>query len=183
MASPQPSETTPGPDWLLRDRNVIDGLDQLGVQVVSINIYSSLLPGITNVTDRARYYAFYPWVLHRYAKRGGDSSSKSEWLTWIRRLDYAYALVSCLAERDSRDAGTAVVGINTARRLLREKTGEDIIDIETPTALDAKGKVRGGAYFKNPVIRVLMVVVGANIGSSIGTWVALWYIARSATGA
>lgn len=38
----------------------IRGLDHLGVQAPCINIYGRLLPGITNVTDRARYYSFYP---------------------------------------------------------------------------------------------------------------------------
>jgi hypothetical protein len=143
------SPASPGPDWLQRDRHVIDGLDQLGIQVVSINIYSSLLPGITNVTDRARYYSLYPWILHRYASRGASDSSKVEWLTWVRRIDYAYALASALAEKDRSDAGTAVVGINTARRLLRNKSDDDVIDLEPQTEVDDKGKARANAYFKN----------------------------------
>jgi hypothetical protein len=40
-------------DWLERDRRVITSLDRLGVQAVSISLYAFLLPGITNVTDRA----------------------------------------------------------------------------------------------------------------------------------
>ncbi len=39
------------------------GLDHLAVQAPCINIYGRLLPGITNVTDRARYYTFYPWLI------------------------------------------------------------------------------------------------------------------------
>ena len=39
----------------------ITGLDHLGSAAPCIAIYSTLLPGITNVTDRARYYSFYPW--------------------------------------------------------------------------------------------------------------------------
>ncbi|CAN0583738.1 unnamed protein product, partial [Ectocarpus sp. 12 AP-2014] len=38
------------------------GLDHLGAQAPCIQIYGQLLPGITNVTDRARYYSFYPWL-------------------------------------------------------------------------------------------------------------------------
>jgi hypothetical protein len=48
---------SPALDWLQRDRHVIEGLDHLGIEVVSAHIYGQLLPGITNVTDRARYYA------------------------------------------------------------------------------------------------------------------------------
>lgn len=50
-------------DWILRDRKVIDGLDHLGIELVSVNLYQAMLPGITNVTERARYYAFYPWTM------------------------------------------------------------------------------------------------------------------------
>jgi hypothetical protein len=42
-------------DWILRDRKVIDGLDHLGIELVSVNLYQAMLPGLTNVTERARY--------------------------------------------------------------------------------------------------------------------------------
>ncbi len=65
MAKRAISEINSSPDWLERDSNIIEGLDHLGIQVVSVNLYGLLLPGITNVTDRARYYSFYTWVLHQ----------------------------------------------------------------------------------------------------------------------
>lgn len=139
-----------GPDWLERDRNVIDGLDHLGIQVVSINLYGSLLPGITNVTDRARYYSFYPWVLHRYAQRGASESSRNEWRSWIRRLDYAFALASARAEAEEPAAGTAVVGINAARRALKDKASTAVIDVIAATEVNEKGKAKAKAYFQSP---------------------------------
>src|SRR4030095_3386246 len=83
-------------DWLQRDKHVIEGLDHLGIEVVSANIYGNLLPGITNVTDRARYYSFYPWVLHRYAQGRPERTNRAGWLTWFRRLEFAYA-IACAA--------------------------------------------------------------------------------------
>src|SRR6266545_4272726 len=85
-------------DWLERDRYIIKGLDHLGVQVVSANLYTLLLPGITNVTDRARYYSFYPWVLHRYAQSGKGQRGRIDWLNWIRRLDFAFCMASVAHE-------------------------------------------------------------------------------------
>ena len=38
----------------------IGGLDHLGVQAPCINLYGRMVPGITNVTDRARYYVLTP---------------------------------------------------------------------------------------------------------------------------
>ena len=50
----------------------IGGLDLLAGQAPCINIYGRLLPGITNVTDRARYYTFYPWLLWAVEQAGYD---------------------------------------------------------------------------------------------------------------
>ncbi len=43
--------------------HAIGGRDHLGVGAPSEHLYAQLLPGITNVTDRARYYSFYPWMV------------------------------------------------------------------------------------------------------------------------
>lgn len=48
----------------------IGGLDHLAVQAPCISIYGRLLPGITNVTDRARYYSFYPWLIWSLDRQG-----------------------------------------------------------------------------------------------------------------
>lgn len=68
------------PQWLKSSK--VNGLDQLGIQVISIALYSDLLPGITNVTDRVRYYSFYPWLLHRYAL----DIKKRDLTTWQNHL-------------------------------------------------------------------------------------------------
>lgn len=36
-------------DWILRDRKVLDGLDHLGIELVSVNLYQAMLPVVTNV--------------------------------------------------------------------------------------------------------------------------------------
>jgi hypothetical protein len=41
----------------------IRGLDHLGVRAPCESLYAQLVPGITNVTDRARYFSFYPWLI------------------------------------------------------------------------------------------------------------------------
>src|SRR5690348_18237342 len=105
-------------DWLQRDKHVIEGLDHLGIEVVSANIYGALLPGLTNVTDRARYYSFYPWVLHRYAQSSPPVPDRKAWLTWFRQLEYSYAAACAAWEMSGKTAAhaTAVVGVDAARR-------------------------------------------------------------------
>src|SRR5438105_5037162 len=41
------------------------GLDNLGTQQPCVVIYTRLLPGVTDVTDRAAYCGFYPWFIQR----------------------------------------------------------------------------------------------------------------------
>lgn len=94
--------------------NVIGGLDHIGTQGPCILIYSQLLPGITNVTDRARYYSFYPWVVWSFNDRyvGADFE---RFVELYRRADCLFTLV---AERHARVAvgtdpeehGPAMVG-------------------------------------------------------------------------
>src|ERR1035441_4474817 len=102
-------------DWILRDRKVIDGLDHLGIELVSVNLYQTMLPGLTNVTERARYYSFYPWVLHRFAQDGPKERSKRNWRTWFRSLDFAYA-AACAAyeQQEHLGSGSSIVGADKA---------------------------------------------------------------------
>ena len=52
--------------------NFITGLDPLGLQITSEATYATLLPGITNLTNRIRYYGFYCWLLDFYSKNIRD---------------------------------------------------------------------------------------------------------------
>jgi len=142
-------DPTPAVDWIDRDRHVSEGLDQLGIQVVSASLYGQLLPGITNVTDRARYFSFYPWILHSFAQQAKPTDGRLEWLTWFRSLEYAYAAV-CAAWEDENGEATAVVGVDAARKALRKSGAREPIDLLKSAQLNAEGKVPAGAYFKNP---------------------------------
>jgi hypothetical protein len=56
----------------------IGGRDPLGVRMPSEIIYADLVPGITNVTDRARYYSFYPYRYSVFCARRLPNSSSEE---------------------------------------------------------------------------------------------------------
>jgi len=139
-------------DWIQRDRKVIDGLDHLGIELVSVNLYQAMLPGLTNVTNRARYYSFYPWAVHRYAQDGPKTRSKAAWRNWLRAIDYTYA-VACMAyERElGQDLGSSVVGADMARKMTKDEPPSAKIDLIGPSAVSVSGAVpESGAYFKNP---------------------------------
>lgn len=122
------------------------GLDPLGIQNSGILLYQSLVPGISNVTLRMRYYGFYCWVSETYARQGA-STDFDAWKSWVRRAEALYALVSAQAGEGG------VGGIDWANRRLAED--EKLIDFAG--AADADGSQRpylrqslgvfGGAYY------------------------------------
>lgn len=132
-------------DWLTRDLAFVEGLDHLGIQVVSTNIYSRLVPGISNLTDRARYFGFYSWVLDSFARCAKDKSAEG-WRTWIRRHEFVLSAASIAAERETIDADAAggLIGAIAARRLTRGK----VVDVTAASRLE-DGKAAKGTYFKN----------------------------------
>lgn len=141
--------TTCAVDWLSRDQELVEGLDHLGVQVVSANIYAQLVPGISNVTDRARYFSFHPWVLHSFAREAVDRSPDG-WRRWIRRHEYTYSVAAAAAEREhdpvvAKHAYGGMIGATKARAAAR---GPEV-DIDAATRLES-GKAVKGHYFKNP---------------------------------
>ncbi len=89
------------PEWTeYRKKN---GLDPLGMQNTSVGLYQTLLPGISNVTLRIRYYGLYAWLSSVYARRIGDTNPKT-WQRFLRRAEALYALT---AQRRGGEAGVA----------------------------------------------------------------------------
>lgn len=83
------------PFWA-KSGNFVRGRDPLGVQNSSISVYASLLPGMTNLTLRLRYYGTYLWLLDQYDSLPEDSSFKKDpqgQYTFIRRAELIIAFV------------------------------------------------------------------------------------------
>lgn len=123
----------------------IRGLDHLGVQAPCIALYGQLLPGITNVTDRARYYSFYPWVVWAFERRYPDHSV-DEFRRVLRRAECLFALIAIRHARvvgDGDDGlhGRAMVGRD---KLLRIKEDVEAFSLEDYATLDGPNR-----YFKN----------------------------------
>jgi hypothetical protein len=105
------------------------GLDHLGVQAPCIQIYGNLLPGITNVTDRARYYSFYPWLFAQFEDQGWREDEQI--VQMLRRADCLLTMISLRhAEQEggpSEIHRAAMVGSDTlGRALSRVSSGERV---------------------------------------------------------
>jgi hypothetical protein len=143
--------------WV-RPPEPIRGLDHLGVQAPCIALYGQLLPGITNVTDRARYYSFHPWVLWAFERRYPDHSI-DEFRRVLRRAECVFALIAIRHARVAGDGdagmhGRAMVGRDRLLRIEEDSDGfalEDYATLEGPNRY-FKNKLGGlGQYYFGPL--------------------------------
>ncbi|MFN3152897.1 hypothetical protein [Bremerella sp.] len=127
------------PEWTESPEK--SGLDPLGMQSSSVALYQSLLPGISNVTLRIRYYGFYAWLCQYYAEHIGDTNPTS-WQRLIRRSEALFALI---AVRHGEEPGIA--GSMWATRTLDSSDGEIDFRNDTEPGSDTHYlKQKWGAY-------------------------------------
>jgi hypothetical protein len=128
-----------------------NGLDHLGVQAPCISLYGRLLPRITNVTDRARYYSYYPWFIWSFDKRYPDST-ESKFIDTFRKGECLLSLIAARHSNTSQnsdkvDHGTALVGNLTLVPVLEDmEKSNDEIHLSTYATRDTESENR---YFKN----------------------------------
>lgn len=138
------------PEWTERAEK--RGLDPLGMQNLGVALYQQLMPGISNVTLRMRYYGFYCWLSDSYARDIG-STDYELWRRWIRRGE---ALLALAASRAGHDAG-GIGGIEWANEVLSAALAAGMDAINFANAASTDNEVRrylrqsmgvfGGAYF------------------------------------
>lgn len=123
------------------------GLDHLGVQAPCIQIYGQLLPGITNVTDRARYYSFYLWLYAEFEKKGWRSQDKI--IEEIRKADCLFSMIAIrhgqLHGNTKLHAGSSVGG-NTLTNVVLSLDENSKVRLSAFTHLEDNQPNR---YFKN----------------------------------
>lgn len=141
------------PEWTEIGQS--SGLDPLGMARPTEAVYQSLLPGISTITNRLRYYSFFPWLLDAYARKSGDTDPKA-FFQYQRRAEALFALVGVSGKYD-----TGLTGANWATTLLA-RSG-DILDFgATAERTDGQGylKNKGGALgaIYGPQLREMSLV-------------------------
>ncbi len=88
------TETFSKPFWA-ENSGFMTGRDPLGVQNSSITTYGRLLPGLTNLTLRLRYYGLYLWLLSVYDKQTPKRSESklNGHYNFIRRAELIIAFI------------------------------------------------------------------------------------------
>jgi len=133
------------PEWTELGQD--GGLDPLGMQRPIEVIYQSLLPGISTITLRFRYYSFFVWMLEVYAKENG-STDPVAFRLFQRRCETLFALI---AARGTTELGVA--GIDWAQRQLAVVPDDPATTIDFTGGADPEADVaqrylrnKGGAF-------------------------------------
>ena len=120
-------ETYKEPFWA-KSGNFVRGRDPLGVQNSSISVYATLLPGMTNLTLRLRYYGMYLWLLDEYHALPSNSpfkqSPKAQY-TFIRRAE----LITAFLMVNKHPNELSVIGNDFANRNINEAKEKGFYDI------------------------------------------------------
>ncbi len=99
------------------------GQDQLGLRFFSETIYQDLLPQITNVTSRGRYYSFYPWLIRAVENRA-DELKNFPLHKMVRRADCLLTLIGLyhykILEGEDQNSHDGLVGAKKLGSVLNE---------------------------------------------------------------
>lgn len=119
------------------------GLDPLGMQRPIEVIYQALIPGISTITLRLRYYSFFCWMLEAYASKIGNTDPQ-EFRIFHRRCEILYALIAARGPYE-----TGVTGIEWALKQVARIQGSGDPNAEIDFADGAHPDTSGDRYLKN----------------------------------
>ena len=115
------------PFWA-ENKGFMTGRDPLGIQNSSVSVYGRLLPGMTNLTQRIRYYGIYCWLLKEYDKLTITNTKKTleHQYNFIRRAELiiAFMMVNKFSNEKS------VIGSNHANEHIDKVKTEGQYDIQ-----------------------------------------------------
>jgi hypothetical protein len=97
----------------------VSGLDQLGIRSTSIRLYSHLVPGITNVTDRARYFCAHAYAVDLWARKVATNDVR-RFRNFIRRIECLLCLAEKITAAESGRWSGGIVGTDRVTAWLRD---------------------------------------------------------------
>ena len=140
--------------WNSRYRDLIGGLDILGVRQVDQSLEQELVGGLTTVSPRARYLSLITWALSAMYERGKSNDGAEVQGTLaqqnavLTRLEFLVAVATQSGARAGEPGSTAgIVGSDVYRALLDQVAangGAPLPDGRRPGALNAYGSPMQG---------------------------------------
>jgi hypothetical protein len=125
----------------------IRGLDHLGVRAPCESLYAQLVPGITNVTDRSRYFSFYPWLVWAVEQHTGRLR-ELPFFQILRRADCLLTLIAARhqsVDEESQALHGAMIGAITLFPAVARLDEGGSLRLSTYATTESED----GRYFKN----------------------------------
>ncbi len=88
----------------------------MGLQVTSEATYATMLPGLSNLTNRLRYYGFYCWLIDFYFRKE-KKGNQNEQYRFIRRAELMIAIIM----QSHRPEITQITGSLFAANLIKDE--------------------------------------------------------------
>ena len=136
-------QSEPLAEWLEPSLQDTAGRDPLGLNTITLDrILPQLIPGILQLSERARYFSIYPWMLWQFAERKRPAT-REELDHFIRRREYELCLAMQLCPHC--DASKAIGSNNASPRV---NAGDDPFDRGLSVESDKGGF---GLYYRGPL--------------------------------
>ena len=153
-----PDQPEPLAEWLEASLQDTAGRDPLGLNTITLDrVLPQLMPGILQLSERARYFSIYPWMLWQFAERKRPATGE-ELDRFIRRREYELCLAMKLCPHC--EVARAIGSLSAGPRV---HAGEDPfargVSIES-----AKGGF--GLYYRSPLVDLgAVAAVGTPLGA------------------
>jgi hypothetical protein len=144
-------------EWLEPSLQDTAGRDPLGLNTITLDrVLPQLVPGILQLSERARYFSIYPWMLWLFAERRRPAMTE-ELDRFIRRREFELCLAMKLCPRCP--AYKAIGGLSAGPRV---NAGED--PFARGQSVDSS-KGGFGLYYRSPLVELGVV---APVGTPLG---------------
>jgi len=152
-----PDQAEPLAEWLEPSLQDTAGRDPLGLNTITLDrILPQLIPGILQLSERARYFSIYPWMLWQFAERKRPAT-REELDQFIRRREFELCLAMKLCQHC--DAYKAIGGLSASPRV---NAGDDPFNRGLSVESDKGGF---GLYYRSPLFELGAV---APVGTPLG---------------
>ena len=101
------------------------GRDPLGIQNSSVVIYTKMVVGITNVTNRIRYNGFFCWVFDTILKKIDKKNSLQEQIRYSRRAELLLAYIMVKNFEGITGVSGSAYAVNNLYNVISLKNGAD----------------------------------------------------------
>jgi hypothetical protein len=160
---PETPRVSGQPEWIARSLNVKAGRDPLGLQTITLDrIMPILLPGILVLSQRARYFSLFPFLVRVYEdlRLPPTNEALSDFIK-LREFEYAVAVQLCPRGCGQRSAGA----VGKDRAGPAAATAGETVERQESVESFLGGY---GLYYKTPLVELGIVVPkGTPVGDEV----------------